>query len=82
MPEPLTPPDLKRCQAEKPNGHNFMTLGGSPGLKRCAANPKFIITEREAAEDGQHGSMSLCADCLSVFLKQGDQDSVDIKGCG
>jgi hypothetical protein len=26
----LTPPDLKQCEAEKPNGHTFMTLRVTP----------------------------------------------------
>lgn len=62
----LVPPDPERCQVEKPNGHTFMTLGGSPGLVRCANPPSVIATE--IAEP--HGSMSMCADCLSVFNKK------------
>ena len=68
--KPLTPPDKKQCQAEKPNGYNFMTIGGVPGMERCKNKPLFIVTEAEPGEDGQIGSMSLCADCLVVFLRQ------------
>ena len=66
----LTPPDLTRCQAEKPNGHSFMTLGGKPGYERCQARADFIVTELEAGIDGLIGSMSLCADCLSILHVQ------------
>ncbi len=66
----LTPPDLKQCQAEKPNGNTFMTFGGVPGLVRCTEKPLFIATEKKPAKDGLIGSMSLCADCVAVFHKQ------------
>ncbi len=66
----LIPPDMNRCQAEKPNGHTFMTLGGRPGRERCTDLPAWLATEKEPAPDGQIGSMSLCDDCRAVFLKQ------------
>ncbi len=68
----LEPPDLKRCQAEKPNGYSFMTLGGLPGLERCKNKPVFTVTEvsSEGTVDGLCGSMSLCADCSLKFRKQ------------
>ena len=67
----LEPPDHKRCQAEKPNGATFMTLGGVPGLVRCANVPVVILTERNPNQkDGAIGCMSLCLDCLAVFHKQ------------
>ena len=66
----LTPPDLKQCQAEKPNGNSFMTLGGSPGLERCTAKPSVIVTERKPGLDGLKGSMALCDECLAVLRKQ------------
>ena len=66
----LTPPDLKRCQAEKPNGVNAFSHGGRPGLVRCSTRPTVVATEVKPGEDGQVGSMSLCADCLEVFQKQ------------
>lgn len=68
--KPLTPPDPKRCQAEVPNGHSFMTLGGRPGRERCKKAPSCIIVEVAPGKDGRCGSMSLCDDCLEVFTKQ------------
>lgn len=59
----LIPPDLGQCQAEKPNGHNFMTLGGRPGLERCTNTPDWIATEKQPGADGLVGSMSLCQEC-------------------
>lgn len=66
----LTPPDLKQCQAEKPNGHTFMTLGGRPGLERCRTKPVWIAKEIKPGEDGQRGSMSLCNACRRVMERQ------------
>lgn len=66
----LEPPDKKRCQADKPNGHTFLTLGGSPGRVRCSNKPNVIATEKRAGPDGQRGAMSLCFDCLAVMNKQ------------
>lgn len=68
--KPLIPPDLERCQAEKPNGHSFMTLGGVPGYERCSDKPAVIVTEVVPDKDGRHGSMSLCCRCWAVALKQ------------
>lgn len=79
MTKKLVPPDLKQCQAEKPNGNTFMTLGGQPGLVRCENTPLFIVTEKEPGEDGQKGSMSLCAECLEVFLKQMPAGYADVE---
>ncbi len=71
MSETLTPPDLLRCQAEKPNGTNFMTMGGNIGGRvRCKALPVIIIQERVPGPDGHIGSMSLCASCLVVLQEQ------------
>jgi len=72
----LIPPDKKRCQAEKPNGVNFMTLGGRREMVRCSNKPTVIITETKPGEDGQKGSMSLCPDCLIVFRDQCPRMSV------
>jgi hypothetical protein len=69
-PRKLTPPDLKQCQAEKPNGYTAWSLGGVPGLVRCTEKPSVVATAVEPYEDGQHGSMSLCADCLEVFQEK------------
>jgi len=66
----LTPPDRNRCQAEKPSGHSFMTLGGRPGLQRCFGKPTTIITEAEPGRDGLRGSVSLCDSCLAVARRQ------------
>lgn len=64
----LTPPDVKRCQAEKADG-SFMTLG-PVSRERCKNAPVVIATERKAGPDGQKGSMSLCAECQQVMLKR------------
>lgn len=66
----LIPVDKKQCQAEKPNGYNFMTLGGVPGRVRCTNAPSAIITETELGKDGQRGSMSLCQGCWLVAAQQ------------
>lgn len=66
----LTPPDLRRCQAEKPNGAGFMTCGGRPVLVRCSDKPSVIATENEPGPDGRVGSMSLCQHCSEVFVRQ------------
>ncbi len=68
--KPLIPVDLKRCQTEISNGVNFMTLGGRREMVRCENKPVVIATETTAGDDGQHGSMSLCAVCLVKFLTQ------------
>lgn len=68
---PLIPADRERCQAEKPNGHSFMTLGGRPGRVRCDAKPVFLVVEQEInPTDGRRGSMCLCAECKAVMSKQ------------
>lgn len=67
---PLIPPDRKQCQAEKPNGYSFMTLGGTPGLVRCKNKPTVIAHENKPAEDGRKGSMSLCDECAKKMIEQ------------
>ena len=74
----LIPADPKRCQAEMPNGENFMTLGGGHKMVRCKNKPSHIATEKRADEYGQHGSMSLCPECLAVFSKQVGLDDVTL----
>jgi hypothetical protein len=64
----LIPPDYERCQAEIPNGHTFMTLGGSPGRVRCKNPPTVLATERKAGADGLIGSMTLCDECSFKFV--------------
>lgn len=66
----LIPPDLKRCQAEKPNGWTFMTLGGRQEMVKYANKPTVIVKEKKPGDDGQYGSMTLCTDCLLVFMTQ------------
>src|SRR5271170_5522749 len=66
----LIPPDSMVCQAEKPNGYSFMTLGGVPGRRRCGNMPIFIVHETVADKDGVCGSMSLCQECFIKFLEQ------------
>ena len=66
----LTPADPARCQAEKPNGYSFMTLGGVPGRERCSSAPSVIATEAKPGADGQTGQMSLCDECLARIQVQ------------
>ena len=68
--------DPDRCQADVPNGHSFMSLGGRPGRTRCSAQPAFLATEDEPGEDGRRGSMSLCASCRDQMIKQGADSGV------
>lgn len=75
----LEPADLTQCQAEKPTGQNAFTLGIGPVHKRCQEIPVVIVTEEKAGEDGQKGSMSLCADCLDVFNAQAGVPRVTVK---
>ena len=67
--KPLIPPDTKRCQAEKSNGVNFMTLGGRHAMERCVFRPGYIVTEVKPGSDGRKGAMSLCLNCLMAFIK-------------
>ena len=75
----LTPPDLERCQAEKP-GNGPFTMGGEIGdpkngyRTRCREVPKWLARETEPGEDGQIGSMTLCDECLAAARKQGGAD--------
>ncbi len=66
----IAPVDVNRCQAEKPNGATFMSMGGVPELIRCKDKPTVIVVENEADKDGLKGSMSLCDHCLSVAKTQ------------
>lgn len=67
----LIPPDIKRCQADRPNGATAFTLGGVPALVRCRNVPKFIIKESNPnPKDGLRGEMGVCAECLKVAKKQ------------
>lgn len=74
----LEPADLTRCQAEIPNGVNFMTMGGDLKKRhdRCSNEATVIATERSPGEDGETGSMSLCDACLEVFYKQDPRDII------
>lgn len=69
----LIPPDKKRCQAMKkegchPDAEHFMVHG--PGrFVRCTKAPTVIAYENKPAADGLKGSMSLCDECLELYLK-------------
>lgn len=64
----IIPADYKRCQAEKPNGNSFMSLGGVPGMIRCENQPTVIATE--TGNRKMDWSMSLCDECLAVAEDQ------------
>lgn len=66
--KPLIPPDRERCQAEHEEG-SFMTLGPR-GMVRCENKPVVIVTEKDPGPDGQCGAMSLCPECLTIFVKR------------
>lgn len=66
----IEPINFDQCQAEVPNGHTFMTMGGRPGRIQCTNAPLYILREVEPGDDGQHGHMSLCESCFGVFKKQ------------
>jgi len=68
------PVDLDRCQAEKPNGQSFMTLGGGHKMVRCSNKPTKIATENKLGSDGCIGSMSLCDECSDVLKSQLGED--------
>jgi len=76
---PLVPPDLKRCQAMKPNGVSAFSLGGVPARVRCADAPTVVITETRPGDDGRRGSMSLCDPCLQVARSQLGDAAFDFK---
>ena len=69
MKKKLTPPNKRRCQAMKPNGRSFMSMGGVGKLIRCTNKPVVIAIEKEKGIDGKIGSMSLCEDCMKVCKK-------------
>jgi hypothetical protein len=66
----LTPLDYEQCQAEKPTGHSFMTLGNGPKMIRCTEKPTHVATERDVGEDGQRGAMTLCDACMNRMIDQ------------
>lgn len=74
----MIPIDKNRCQAEKPNGVNFMTLGGEFKMIRCNNTPTVIATETNAGHDGLKGSMTMCDDCLKIAEKQLPKGFFDI----
>jgi len=61
----MTPPDRNQCQAEKPNGANAFTCGGTPQMIRCNNKPTCIAVE---ISPGYEGAMTLCDNCKEVFL--------------
>jgi hypothetical protein len=66
----MIPVDFERCQAEKPNGNSFMTMGGRPVRVRCDATPVWLATETQPGADGLCGAMSLCDSCKHVLEEQ------------
>ena len=64
------PPDLDRCQAEHSNGVNAFTLGGRHAMIRCTNKPTHVAHEGPRTDGLEPGSMSLCAKCLVICLKQ------------
>jgi len=78
----LTPPDVNQCQAMKPTGESFMTLGGKPELYRCTNKPIVIVKEVVQGSDGRLGSMSLCQLCLCVMHKQCGLGGVSMESIG
>ncbi len=85
--EPLTPPDLSRCQAEKP-WHGPFIVGGEIGNRsrgyrvRCRNTPTVIAKENKPGEDGRHGSMSLCSECRDAMVKQCGEDYATFTNLG
>jgi len=76
----MTPPDLKRCQAEHTNDDTFMTLGGRPGkMVRCESKPTVLATENKPGEDGEIGSMTLCTECFVQFVQRMPKDHASFK---
>lgn len=77
----LEPPDPKRCQAEHTADTNFMTLGGPPvgSMVRCSNKPTVIVRETKPGSDGQMGAMSLCAECLTVFVDKVPQGTYEFE---
>lgn len=71
----LTPPDIKRCQADVPTAGPF-GLGSPSGNPkngyrvRCANVPTVVAVENKPGKDGEFGSMSLCDNCKSMMIKQ------------
>lgn len=80
----MTPPDLKRCQADIP-GNGPFTMGGSIGdprngyRVRCDNTPTAVVTEIQNGSDGLKGSMALCDRCLGVFKEQPGTPAVKVK---
>jgi len=66
----MIPVDLGRCQADKPNGESFMTLGGGHKMIRCKNKPTVVIKETKPGPDGLYGGMSLCDECLKKAYEQ------------
>lgn len=66
----LIPADRNRCQVEITPAHGAFVLGPRPKPEQCTNKPAFIATENNPGQDGQRGSMSVCARCLIEFQKQ------------
>lgn len=68
----LTPPDFKRCQAERRIYQPFVMGGKVNRVERCESPPDFLAVEIKPGEDGLRGSMSLCLACSKVMLENAD----------
>lgn len=69
--EELTPPDLKRCQAEYKEPHRPFGVGAPPPRwERCHRKPLYIATEAPRSDGKKQGSMSVCGTCKNELLKQ------------
>ena len=65
------PADRERCQAETRQRAPFMQMGGPPvKVTRCSNKPVAIATETKPGEDGERGSMSLCASCIVIATRE------------
>ena len=68
---PIPAVDHVQCETMITPAYSFMSFG-KPAPARCPNSPVVIATEAEPGEDGQTGSMSLCAECLTVFVGRND----------
>lgn len=76
----LIPADPAQCQAEVTTYRPFV-MGGKPHKSvRCSNKPVFIVTQTKPAEDdGQMGSMSMCAECFIAFARTNKVNDFDLQ---
>lgn len=65
----LEPVDYKRCQAEWTTPTPF-ALGGTHKTTRCSNEPAVVAREIVAGKDGQKGAMSICLECLPIYMAE------------